>query len=110
MEESRLMNPEEEQKLEEFFQNGEFLKPKDKIDEYPFICYLWENYRNTNEEFNTMHQRSLLEETNPDKVYIYTLIEEEGKAYIISGWHFVNRFAYLFSKKNISTDDTIRFW
>lgn len=99
-----------EELLEEFFQYGEFLKPKDKIDEFPFICYLWDDYRNTNEEFVSMYNRSLLEENDSEKVYIYTLIEVDEKAYIVSGWHFVNRFAYLFSKKNVVIKNEIRYW
>lgn len=41
-------------------------------------------------------QKEIVSLQQDDK--IWTLVEEDGESYIISGWHFVNRMGYFITK------------
>jgi len=95
-----------DQILNEFFErNREYLiKAPDKINDEESSCYLWDNYQEV--------KRKLDEISNDEPGnYCYTLVEEDGKAYIIPRWHIVNRVGYFISTKEVEDSDLcIRYW
>jgi len=97
-----------DQKLSEFFdKNREYLvkAPGEINDEDDNIsCYLWENYDEVKRKLNEISSER-------PGAYCYTLVEEDGKAYIIPRWHIVNRYGYFISTKEVEDSDLcIRYW
>jgi len=95
-----------DQILNEFFdKNREYLiKALDKIEEDESVCFLWDDYRQA---------RKKLDEISSEEpgYYCYTVVEEDGKAYIIPQWHIVNRVGYFISTKKVEDSDLcIRYW
>ncbi len=92
-------------KLNEFFENNELylVVPETSKEESSPHKYLWEDYDAAKKKLDEIDKKS-------PSLYCYTLVEEDGKAYIISNWHFVNRFAYLISNKKVEPDINLRYW
>lgn len=87
-----------------------FVVASDKTAEAPWFCYIWDEWRN-NPEFDKMIERVMLPKGNPDKLYVYTITEEDGIATISKGWCIVNRIGYLFSKVDVEIPECgIRYW
>lgn len=81
------MTIQEETKLEQFFEKGQFIVAPGKYKEEEYGCYLWES----------IEEASQFIVENPD-VHIYTLVETDGDdMYIALGMKQVNRFATLLS-------------
>lgn len=99
--EDEMMSLEEEAKLENFFDSGQWIVAPGREKEDEYNCYFWENYS----EALTFY------EENPD-VFIYTLLEAEGKGYIVKGARYVNREAYLIGLNDIDLgeDGEVRVW
>lgn len=49
----------------------------------------------------------IVEEANANKNNVWTIIEEDGKMYILSGYHVVNRLGYLITETPYETEDNI---
>jgi hypothetical protein len=80
---------------------------KEDIDAYSY--YQWDgDFKSP--LYDTMFGRANLSNENPDKVYIYSLIEEDGEGYISEGKRFINRIGYFFSKVYIEVKEPTRFW
>jgi len=87
-------------KCDEFFDKIEdtLIPATDAREEDSPYKYLWEDYRKAKKKLNE------ISETEPG-AYCYTLIEDDGKAYIIPRWHFVNRMGYFISTKKVEDSD-----
>ena len=94
-----------ETNLNEFFQNNKaFLVHSIEGEESDSILdYLWDDYPKVKEKLKSISQ----EESN---LHCYTLVEEDGKAYILSNWHFINRIGYFVSTKKVEPNISIRYW
>lgn len=94
------MTQHEEEILEKFFEEGQFIVAPGLENEGEYGCYLWEDY----EAANTFVVQ------NPD-VHCYTLIDVDDEGYIIEGFRWVNRFAYLISVNPVEVPGgEMRFW
>lgn len=72
------------------------------------IVYLWDgNY--SSEEYNSMFNRCMLPDGDPNKLYIYTLIDEDDEGYIFQGKYLINRIGYFFAKNRVDIS-SIRYW
>jgi hypothetical protein len=94
-----MITRKEEEKLENFFERGEFLvAPEHMENPEEFGCYLWEDFQ--------LAGKFLLQ--NPD-IHAYTLLDDGT---IVEGAHFVNRFAYLLSATDagLKENSQLRFW
>lgn len=92
---------EEEDRVAEFFDAGQWIVAPGRENEEAIACYYWEDF-----------QKALkFHEENPD-TFIYTIIECDEGAYIIQGACYVNRFAYLIGLDDVSTgkEDEVRLW
>lgn len=94
-----------ETKSDEFFkENEEFLiLPKPDTKELPPYKYLWEDYDAVKKKLNELDSKE------PNS-HCYTLVEDDGNAYILSNWHYVNRIGYFISTKKVQPGLSLRFW
>lgn len=95
-----------ESKLNTFFEENKpfLIRPEGGDPETNLLCnYLWDDYEKVKAKLN---------EISPDESakHCYTLVEDDGKAYIISNWHFVNRIGYLVSTKKVEDNVSLRYW
>lgn len=100
-EEDDWISLEEEQRLDDFFNAGQWVVAPGREQEDEYNCYFWENYSEALKFY----------EENPD-VFIYTLLEAEGKGYITKGARYVNREAYLIGLNDVDTGEynEVRAW
>jgi hypothetical protein len=104
------MTPEEDAALDKFFESGDFILVPGRNPQEQSYCYLWDEWRE-NPDFDVMIERMRLPDDDKDKVYIYSVTEEDGIATIDDGWHYVNRIGYFFSKKKVAIPEFgIRYW
>lgn len=99
----------EQAKLFAWLEAGDFVVEPTKIDQDPSSCYLFDGDFNSG-IYRFAFGRCDLPEGNPDKLYIYTLTEEDGTGYIESGKRLVNRVGYFFSKKYVELPEPFRYW
>lgn len=95
------MTREDEDRLDEVFEKGQFILAPDADPRSEPSCYLWEDFKAAQK----------FAEENSD-VHVYTLIEAEGRGYIVPGARWVNRFAYMLAVHDagIPEDGEVRFW
>ncbi len=89
----------DDEAIDNFFNSSTFLVPEGKEDEDEPSKYLFEDY--------DLVRRTLCAQP---ELYSYTLIEEDGEAYIIDGYHFVNRMGYFISDTKIEMPESIRYF
>ena len=101
------MTLEQEQELDNFFEDNldSFIHPYGEClndDEFYGSQLIWDNFRDAR----------LKEVANQDGVYIYTVLEcDNEEAWLVEGWHFVNRLGYFFTTKKIDMpEEGIRYW
>jgi hypothetical protein len=80
-----------------------------KEDPESFNYFLWDGDFSS-EIYSEALKKAYLENGDPEKIYIYSLVEEDGEGYIIGGKRFVNRIGYFLSKKFIEVKNPIRYW
>lgn len=94
-----------QEKRDEFFKtNEEFLIPaKENSTEDSPYKYLWDDFPAVKKKLNEFDDKE-------PGLYCYTLVEDDGNAYITSNWHFVNRIGYFISNKKVDPNINIRYW
>ncbi|MFQ6134510.1 MAG: hypothetical protein ACE5KU_01680, partial [Nitrososphaerales archaeon] len=77
------LDPEEDKELSELFDKGFFLKNPDADSDEPIVCYYWEP-----------EQYAAYKKKHPN-AKVWTVIEEDGKLFVVERWQYVNRQYYL---------------
>ncbi len=75
--------PDEGKTIERMFSDDFFLENPEAEDSEHYICFYWEPKQVT--RYNDTHPHSK----------IWTIVEAEGKEYVMEGVHFVNRLQHL---------------
>lgn len=89
--------------LDDFFESAKFLPAPGLEKEEPPHKYLWDDFDAVKKELKKAKEAG-------EKIYIYTLIEENNAAYIFEGYSFVNRLGYFLSNKPADYKEPIRYW
>lgn len=93
------LTPEQEDRIDYFFDAADCILSPERDTDEGISCFYWEDFSAALKFY----------EENPD-VHIYTVLEVDGKGYIVNGARYVNRFAYLIAVNNPRIEDEIRIW
>lgn len=89
-----IMTKEDEQELERFLEEGDFVIQDNRVDQEGSWGKIWDDYDKV---------RAYMKE-NPDST-IYTIISgEDNTDWIWKGWHIVNRWGYMITRNNVEMD------
>lgn len=89
--------------LDDFFESAKFLPAPGLEKEEPPHKYLWDDFDAVKKELKKAEEAG-------EKIYIYTLIEENNAAYIFEGYSFINRIGYFLSNNPADYKEPIRYW
>jgi hypothetical protein len=102
--------PEEDNLKEEaFFAAGNFIENPEKEGSGEPDKFMWDGVFAT-QEYTNMFLRCDLEDNDPNKLYIYSLTEEDGEGYVQEGKRYVNRIGYFFSTIKVELPEGFRYW
>ena len=95
------MNSLDQQQLESFYANGDFIEPDNQQAGSPIQgSLLWEDYKEV--------KGYILNDSN---LFVYTVVAEGEDAYILDGYHYIDRIGYFLSRTPINLpSDGIRYW
>lgn len=93
----------DQEALEVFFSSASFLTAPGKEEEHLPYKYLWDDFDAVKKELEKAKEAG-------EKIYIYTLIEENNAAYIFEGYFLVNRLGHFLSNKLADYKEPIRYW
>jgi hypothetical protein len=88
----------DEGKIDYFLGQGEWIVAPNREDEEESACWLWENFKEAEAYY----------EENKNELFVYTVVDCEG-LWISEGYHYVNRFAYMFSKVKVEMEEGIPY-
>ena len=97
-----MLSIEEEKLLDEFFKDEKLFIRVEGTDDDAFF----------NEKYFFDDFKEAKEITSKPGIYTYTVvIDEDDTAWLIDGWHFVNRVGYYFTTKKIDIpEEGLRYW
>lgn len=97
------LSKEEENILETFYINGEFIPAIDKMSEAEPFKFLWDDFDLLKSQFTKEEE---------EKLFFYTLVEcDNNESWIVEGKKIVNRMGYFISRTKIDIpEEGLRYW
>lgn len=97
------LSEKEENILENFYTNGDFIPAIDKMAEAEPFKYLWDDFDLLKSQFTKEEEK---------KLFYYTLVEcDNDESWILEGKKIINRIGYFVSRVKIDIpEEGIRYW